>query len=58
MSLILLQSQVALCLQYVLELAGDDDPFVVTHNVKPRADNASQINDLRSLVESADSEEE
>lgn len=44
----------------VLELAGeeDDDPFVVTYNVKARADNASQINDVRSLVESADSEEE
>jgi len=43
----------------VLELAGeDDDPFVVTYNVKARADNASQINDVRSLLESADSEEE
>lgn len=42
----------------VLELASDDDPFVVTYNVKARADNASQINDVRSLVESADSEEE
>ncbi|MPZ07568.1 MAG: hypothetical protein GEU26_14330 [Nitrososphaeraceae archaeon] len=42
----------------VLELAGDDDPFVVTYNVKARADNASQINEVRSLVESADSEEE
>jgi len=42
-----------------LELAGEeDDPFVVTYNVKARADNASQINDVRSLVESADSEEE
>jgi hypothetical protein len=43
----------------VLELAGEeDDPFVVTYNVKARADDASQINDVRSLVESADSEEE
>ncbi|MGC1131597.1 MAG: hypothetical protein WA941_02140 [Nitrososphaeraceae archaeon] len=43
----------------VLEVTGeDDDPFVVTYNVKARADNASQINDVRSLVESADSEEE
>jgi hypothetical protein len=43
----------------VLELAGeDDDPFVVTYNVKARADNASQINDVRSLVESTGSEEE
>jgi hypothetical protein len=42
-----------------LELAGEgDDPFVVTYNVKARADSASQINDLRSLVESADTEEE
>lgn len=41
----------------VLELAGDDERFVVTYNVKARADNASQINDVRSLVESADSEE-
>lgn len=43
----------------VLELAGeDDDPFVVTYNVKARADNASQTNDVRSLVESTGSEEE
>jgi hypothetical protein len=43
----------------VLEVTGeDDDPFVVTYNVKARADNASQINDVHSLVESADSEEE
>lgn len=42
----------------VLELAGDDDPFVVTYNVKARADNASQLNDVRSLVESTGSEEQ
>jgi hypothetical protein len=42
-----------------LEVTGEeDDPFVVTYNVKARADNASQINDIRSLVETADSEEE
>jgi hypothetical protein len=42
----------------VLEFAGDDDPFIVTYNVKARADNASKLNDVRSLVELAGSEEE
>jgi hypothetical protein len=42
----------------VLELAGDDDPFVVSYNVKARADNASQLNDVRSLSELAGSQQE
>jgi hypothetical protein len=42
----------------VLEFAGDDDPFIVTYNVKAGADNASQLNDVRSLSELAGNEEE
>lgn len=42
----------------VLEFAGDDDPFIVTYNVKARADNASQLNDVRGLSELAGNEEE
>lgn len=42
----------------VLELTGDDDPFIVTYSVNAKAGNASLLNDVRSLFELAGSEDE
>jgi hypothetical protein len=42
----------------VLELTGNDDPFIATYSVNARAGNASLLNDVRSLFELAGSEDE